>query len=295
MSLPDGVHARPLTTEDIDDTVAMVNACELHDSGELMLERADLLADSRTVGFDLTHDWIGVFEGNRIVGRGLFVHRRSAWIDVHPSARGRGIGTGCDGGARIGHGGRRQPDRADDRGSAHRRDRAAPARRLHAAEDFVDPADGSSRATPGPTPPDGIRLRPFEPGGEDEASRCSKEPSASGRIGVANAPGTWRAMVTDARGSNPTISSWRSPDDRIVGGAFLIDADGIWVDKLAVEREFRHRGIARALLQTAFRRSFDRGYAGRACPPTPHGGAVPLRAGGHADPPSFAHFSLDLR
>ena len=56
MSLPEGLHARPLTNEDVDATVAMVNACELHDSGELMLERADLLADSKTVGFDLTRD-----------------------------------------------------------------------------------------------------------------------------------------------------------------------------------------------------------------------------------------------
>jgi len=36
------------------------------------------------------------------------------------------------------------------------------------------------------------------------------------------------------------------------------------VDKLAVAHEFRHRGIARALLQTAFLRSFDLGYSWKA-------------------------------
>ena len=51
-SLPDGLVARPLRETDLDALVAMVNACELHDTGEVMLERADLLADAGTEGFD---------------------------------------------------------------------------------------------------------------------------------------------------------------------------------------------------------------------------------------------------
>jgi hypothetical protein len=31
VSLPEGLTARPLTAADLDDVVAMVNACELHD------------------------------------------------------------------------------------------------------------------------------------------------------------------------------------------------------------------------------------------------------------------------
>jgi GNAT superfamily N-acetyltransferase len=43
---------------------------------------------------------------------------------------------------------------------------------------------------------------------------------------------------------------------RIVGGAFLIESEGsIWVDKFAVRRDARHRGIARAMLYRAFERS----------------------------------------
>ena len=77
---------------------------------------------------------------------------------------------------------------------------------------------------------------------------------------VANAPATWRALVTEREGFRPQDLMLAVAGDRIVGGAFLIDAGEIWVDKLAVAREFRHRGIARTLLQTAFVRSFDRGY-----------------------------------
>ena len=50
MNLPEGLTARPLTLDDVDDTIAMVNTCELVDSGELMWERADLLADTSDRG-----------------------------------------------------------------------------------------------------------------------------------------------------------------------------------------------------------------------------------------------------
>ena len=58
MNLPEGVTARPLTDADLDATVAMVNACELHDTGELMLERADTVADAGAASFDPERDWV---------------------------------------------------------------------------------------------------------------------------------------------------------------------------------------------------------------------------------------------
>ena len=49
---PAGLTSRPLTLDDVDDTIAMVNTCELIDTGELMWERADLLSDISLDGFD---------------------------------------------------------------------------------------------------------------------------------------------------------------------------------------------------------------------------------------------------
>ncbi|HWL90602.1 MAG TPA: GNAT family N-acetyltransferase [Actinomycetota bacterium] len=294
--LPDGLHTRPLTTEDVDDTVAMVNACELHDSGELMLERADLLADSRTVGFDLDRDWIGVFEGERIVGLGLFVHPR-AWIDVHPAARGRGIGSWLR---------RWSEDRAREVG-ADRIGQAIEDRRIDATA-LLRHAGYAPRRTswilrmdhpeppPAPAPPGGIRLRPFEPGDEDEALMMFERAFSEWEDRVANAPGTWRAMVTEREGFQPDDLLLAIAGDRIVGGAFLIDVDELWVDKLAVEREFRHRGIARALLQTAFARSFERGYRWTSLSTDSNTGALSLyeRVGMRIHR-SFTLLSVDLR
>jgi mycothiol synthase len=295
--LPDGRHARPLTTEDLDDTVAMVNACELHDSGELMLERADLLADSRTVGFDLTRDWIGVFEGGRIVGRGLFVHRRSAWIDVHPTARGRGIGSWLR---------EWSEDRAREVG-AERIGQTIEDRRIDATTLLTNAGYTPRRTSwilrmdhpeppPAFTPPDGIRLRTSEPGDEDEALAMFERAFSEWEDRVANAPGTWRAMVTEREGFRPDDLLLAVAGDRIVGGAFLIDGDEIWVDKLAVEREFRHRGIARMLLQAAFARSVDRGYRWTSVSTDSDTGALSLyeRVGMRIHR-SFTNLSLDLR
>ena len=84
-------------------------------------------------------------------------------------------------------------------------------------------------------------------------------------------------------------------DGRIVGGAFLIDAGEIWVDKLAVDSAFRHRGIARALLRTAFVRSFDRGYTWTSLSTDSRTGALTLYERiGMTVRRSFTRYGLDL-
>ena len=93
MPLPDGVLARSLADADVDAVVELVNACELADAGRVMMERADLLSDMGTEGFDRDRDTVVISQGDRLVAWGLIVHRRGRWADVHPDARGRGIGT----------------------------------------------------------------------------------------------------------------------------------------------------------------------------------------------------------
>ena len=97
MNLPAGLTARALTAADVDDVVAMINDCELHDSGEPMWERADLLADTSVEGFDREHDWLGVFDDAPCVGWAIVQYRRRAFVDVHPSIRSRGVGTALRG------------------------------------------------------------------------------------------------------------------------------------------------------------------------------------------------------
>ena len=67
------------------------------------------------------------------------------------------------------------------------------------------------------------------------------------------------------------------------------------MDKLAVAATHRHRGVARALLQTAFRRSFERGYDHTSLTTDSRTGALSLyeRVGMHVTR-SFTNWGLDL-
>ena len=119
-SLPDGLVARPLRETDLDAVVSMVNACELHDTGEVMLERADLVADAGAEGFDPETDWVGVFDGDRIVGVGT-ARRAAAGLrgrtSRRPRPRHRHLAASLERGSRSGAGsGRRSRRRSTTAG-----------------------------------------------------------------------------------------------------------------------------------------------------------------------------------
>ena len=296
MNLPEGVTARPLTETDLHATVAMVNACELRDTGELMLERADLLTDAGADGFDPTADWVGVFDGDRIVGWAMVVERRRAFVDVHPDVRGSGVGTWLrtwteDRARTIGSDsvGQTIDDRRSDVTTMLTTAGYAPQ-----GTSWILRMDHEDRPLL-PEPPDGIQLRAFLPDDEDDVLAMF-ERSFSEWPGREPTPlGSWRSMVTRREGFESEDLVLAVANARIVGGAFLIDADEIWVDKLAVAREFRYRGIARALLQTAFVRSFDRGYAWTTLSTDSRTGALSLyeRIGMRIHR-SFTQYGLDL-
>jgi mycothiol synthase len=261
VSLPDGLTARPLMDGDLDDVVAMVNACELHDAGEVMLERADLLADAGADGFDPHRDWVGIFHEGRPVAWAMLNSWRRVSVDVHPDVRGRGVGSRLR---------RWSEARARSLGLPHLSqvidDRLLAIGGMLTAAGYTPLAaswllriDHPERP-PSPEPPDGIELRAFRQEDEREVLAMFARAFSEREDRTPDAPATWQAMVTQREGFEDEDLVVAVAENRIVGGAFLIDADEIWVDKLAVDQAFRHRGIARALLQTAFVRSFEREY-----------------------------------
>ena len=294
--LPDGLTARALRVDDIDDVVAMINVCELHDTGELMWERADMLADLSTEGFDRDADWIGVVDGGEVVGWAMVVHVRSAWADVRPTHRGRGVGTwlrrwtetraAAAGAPRIGQ----TLDDALEGPQRLLRDAGYTPRHTS----WILQMDHEER--PGdPSPPDGVTLRPWRPDDTDRATAMFERAFAEWPDRLPSTPATWRAMTVEREGFVPDDLILAVEGDEVVGGAFILDADEIWVDKLAVAREARHRGVARALLTTAFQRSFDRGYRHTRLSTDSKTGALTLyeRVGMHVTR-SFTHLAIDL-
>jgi mycothiol synthase len=296
MTLPSSLSARPLTLDDVDATVAMINECELHDTGETMWERADLLSDSSTDGFDRDRDWVGVFDDDRILGWAMLVHRRSVWADVHPDARGRGAGTWLrewsesrarDTGAdRVGQ-------TIDDRLNeiAHLLRRAGYTPRHTSWILVMDHDEPPAEASP----PEGIELRPIRATDEEGAFDMFERAFSQFADRLPSTPATWRAMTVGREGFVPEDLIVAVDGDRVVGGALLLDSSEIWVDKLAVDGDYRHRGIARALLQTAFHRSFERGYTQTRLSTDSRTGALTLyeRVGMRVQR-SFTNYGLDL-
>jgi len=288
--------ARTLTIDDVDATIAMINACELHDSGERMWERSDLLTDIATESFDRARDWVGVFDDARIVAWGLYAHPRRAWVDVHPDRRGRGVGTWLR---------RWTEGRARARGA----DRVAQV--IDDARTDVGAMFTASGYTPrhtswilrmdhvsepaAPAVPQGIAIRAIRP--DDESSTMAMFEIAFSEFAdrLPSSEATWRAMTVTREGFEPEDLIVAVDGAQVVGGALLLDSEEIWVDKLAVAATHRHRGIGRALLHTAFRRSFNRGYDHTSLSTDSRTGALSLyeRIGMHVTR-SFTNWGLDL-
>jgi mycothiol synthase len=296
LALPAGFDRRSLTHDDIDTVVALAYICELHDVGFTMWERADLNSDFRIDGVDPPRDTVGVFRMDELVGWGFLPNDRGAWVDVHPAVRRQGIGTYL----RLWTE-QRARERGAERVGQSINDRAVetvellvvagytPRRTswILSLEHAVRPAD--------PMPPDGISLRAYRPGDEDEALTMFEAAFDGWPDRFPSTLGTWKAMTIEREGFAPEDLILAVDGDQIVGGAFLIDSDEVWVEKLAVRRDHRDRGIARALLQVAFQRAFDRGYTETALSTDSNTGALALyEKVGMRVRESYTHLAIEL-
>jgi mycothiol synthase len=298
LNLPDGLIARALSLADIDEVVAMVNRCELHDTGEIMLDRADLLADTGVADFDRDRDWLGVFDGEEPLAWAILSRPGRAFVDVDPAVRARGVGTelrrwtesrareiGTDRVAQV----------IDDR----RTDVAA---MLRDAEYQTLYASWILRMDHGTepllaAPPEGITIRTFRPEEETELITMFEDAFSQFEGRLPSTIDAWLAMTIHREGFRPEDMLIAADGDRVDGGAFLIEVDGssVWVDKFAVQRDHRHRGIARAMLQTAFRRSWALGSTFTELNTDSRTGALPFyeRIGMHVRS-SYTNWALDL-
>ena len=294
--LPDGLTTRPLGFDDVDDVIVLTNACEHHDVGFPMWEREDLTSDLRLPSVDASRDMLGVLDDAQLIGWAFMPSERGAWVNVHPEARGRGIGTWLR---------RWTEDRARERRAARIgqtiNDRALGALALlrdagytPRRESWILTIEHAERPHD-PVLPAGVTLRPFRPGDEDEALQMFEDAFSEIADRTPSTLETWRAMTIERDGFVPEDLLLAEDGGEIVGGAFLIDSEEVWVDKFATRADHRHRGIARALLQAAFQRSFDRGYAVTSLSTDSTGGARPFyeKVGMHVKE-SYTHLALDL-
>jgi mycothiol synthase len=262
--LPPGTTARTLSLADLDEVFAVYAADEVADAGILALEREDIEGDWARPSFDLARDAIGLVEDGRLVAAAE-VTRNGLRAEgaVHPSARGRGLGswlvawtearasamgaesvgqTTPDGSAaqhlltslgyRLGHtswvlelpAGQQVPERPLPPG--YTISTGADAARERAAHEVIETAFGEWA---------GRERESFEDWAATTVRRPGREP--------------WQLRVVE------------TSDGTVVGACFtILDSQGCgFVHQVAVDRAHRGRGLAQAMLADGFATAREHG------------------------------------
>lgn len=251
--LPDGVAARSATRQDVDGITALVAACEAADNGASEVHPTDI-----TQAFDLAPSDGGVIvveDAGNVVAWATVADGR-ADVDVHPEHRARGIGSAL-------------LDWTEERARASGRsqvrqivtDADLAARRVFEDHGYVAVQSAwilerrLEETPPEVEVPPGISIRRYASTDAEAVYRVVEDAfsEAPGREPVSFEG--WAAHVRDHEAFAPDLSSVAFDGDELVGVVLCHDYDGEaegWVQQLATKGTHRHRGIARALLGTAF-------------------------------------------
>jgi GNAT superfamily N-acetyltransferase len=93
MDLPAGFVARAHVPSDAQAVTDLIAAAETVDAGSPAIDLEDIEGDWVRGSFDLATESIGVWDGDRLAAAGEVFKGRRADASVHPDYRGRGIGT----------------------------------------------------------------------------------------------------------------------------------------------------------------------------------------------------------
>jgi GNAT superfamily N-acetyltransferase len=93
MRVPEGLTSRPLTMADARAVFEVMAAEQEHDLGSVEIEEADIVGDWQRPSYDVSAGTIGVFDGDRLVAYGEVTSPTTGDAAVHPAYRGRGLGT----------------------------------------------------------------------------------------------------------------------------------------------------------------------------------------------------------
>jgi ribosomal protein S18 acetylase RimI-like enzyme len=251
----DGLTVRPLGQNDAAAVATLMGACEQHDVGEVLIEEADIVGDWQRPAFDLATQTVGVLDGDRLVAYAEVYKARWAHGAVDPAYRGRGIGTALSrwtravgargGGTVVG-----QPAPGDSAGE--RLFAALGYRNLWTSWVLEMPAGQTIEAQP---TPEAYAIRePRDQGDLEAAWTVNEDAFLEWSDRERSSFEEWAATVVNRPGYEPwQLRLMVDPAGEVVGMAFVIVSNGCaYVDKLAVRRDQRGRGLARALLVDAF-------------------------------------------
>jgi mycothiol synthase len=251
----EGLTTAPLAPGDGPAVARVWRACEIHDDGAALFTEEDFAASCRRPSMDLRRDSIGVWDGGELVALALLHGERDVFAGVLPSQRRRGIGTWLM---------RWTQDAA--RAARRRQTCQSLSGNAHDARALLE-ADGYERRWEGwifdielrqepepPSPPAGYAVREFVRARDERAVYRVVE-TAFGEWPDADRWNfeEWAAETFERPAFAPEHVGTVVRGDDVVGASVLIqEGELLWVAQLAVARQHRGRGLARALLAHAF-------------------------------------------
>ena len=261
----EGLRTRPVTRDDTRAVYEVMAADQLAQIGTVEIEEADLVADWSRPSHDLAASSVAVLDGDLLVAYAELVAPERYDAAVLPAYAGRGIGTWLAGWIR---------DLAASRGAAIV---GMPVPRGSAGDRLLEGLGYHVRWTSWVLRvPAGASIAPRElPAGHSVGQARPEEYAALHDV-LEDAFLEWsdreREAWADFEASvlgRPGFAPWqlrvvRDGDGAVLGAGITLlagedDGTTAYVDRLAVRRDARHRGLAQALLVDAFAAAREHG------------------------------------
>jgi mycothiol synthase len=278
--LPEGLTTRPLRKADAHDVFVLMAAQQQEDIGQVAIEEADIVSDWAKPSHDLGARSIGVWDGDTLVAYAELMGADRADTSVLPSHRGRGIGTWLahwllDLGRSVGSSVVGMPVPQGSPGDRLLEELGFRVRWTSWVLKLPEGATIPERALP-----EGYVVRTAGPdelrAAHDVLEDAFLEWSVRDRETFED--------FTAATSGRPGFEPWNlrvalDPDGAVVGVSLvLVSDDGAtaFVDRLAVRRDQRNRGIAQALLVDSFARGREHGTRTSELSTDSRTGALPM-------------------
>jgi mycothiol synthase len=278
--LPEGLTRRPLRKADAHDVFVLMAAQQQEDIGQVAIEEADIVSDWAKPSHDLGARSIGVWDGDTLVAYAELMGADRADTSVLPSHRGRGIGTWLahwllDLGRSVGSSVVGMPVPQGSPGDRLLEELGFRVRWTSWVLKLPEDATIPER-----TLPQGYAVRTAEPDELRAAHDVLEDAFLEWSVRDRETLEDFAAATSGRPGFEPwNLRVALDPDGAVVGVSLvLVSDDGAtaYVDRLAVRRDQRNRGIAQALLVDSFARGREHGTRTSELSTDSRTGALPM-------------------
>jgi mycothiol synthase len=258
--LPEGLRSRPANAADAEAIYELVASCEFADDGVVEVDRYDVTVGFERHGLEPDLDTLLVFEGGDLAAWAEF-YRGRAEADVRPTHRRRGIGAALlswiEARARV---------LGEPRVGQAKTDANTGARELLVTSGYETSWTSwiirmeLARPPEPPVVPAGISIRHYERSDARLVHEVIDDAFSEWPGRHPEPYEVWAPQMLGHPAFEPSLSPLAFDGEELVGAVLSMDyPEEGWIQQVATKSTHRRRGIAQALLLTAFGGFYERG------------------------------------